>query len=110
MPKKILAALAIILLLATLALAREGSRVIYGAVSDNGQPVVGARVTAIGEATYTSRNVLTDDQGVYLLEKLPKDEYMIQVLGPENGVYVPAERNVILDHDKKEVNFKLKRK
>lgn len=110
MPRKFFMLLVALLLLATVASAREGTRIIYGAVNDNGQAVAGAKVTAIGESTYTSRNVVTNEHGIYIIEKLPADEYIIRVLGPVKGVYKPGERNVLLNHNKKEVNFELKRR
>ncbi len=110
MLRKFFMLLVALLLLATVASAREGTHVIYGAVNDNGQAVAGARVTTIGESTYTSRNVVTDEHGIYIIEKLPADEYLIRVLGPEPDIYKPGERNVFLNQDKKEVNFELKRR
>ncbi|MDD3311867.1 carboxypeptidase-like regulatory domain-containing protein [Pseudodesulfovibrio sp.] len=114
MPKKISLALLPVLLLALLlaadAVAREGTHLLFGTVSCDGQPVVGAQVTVTGLSSYASRSVLTDSRGIYMAGKLPTDEYLIQVVGPELGVFLPARSNIFVRKDRNELNFKLKRR
>jgi len=110
MPKRIALALLLVLLLAVGAAAREGTHLLFGTVSCDGQAVVGARVTVTGLSSYASRSVLTDDRGIYMAEKLPTDEYLIQVVGPELGEFLPARSNVFVGKARNEVNFKLKRR
>ena len=111
MPRKIILSIILVLLLAFPALARTGSATIYGVVNYNGAPLVGALVTVIGETSYTNKSVSTNGKGVYILDKLPMDEYIIRVLGQPDGVYKPNEKNVFLWHKKtKEVNFSMEKK
>jgi len=109
MLSKAIFSLTLALFLAVPAMA-EDTAIIYGAVSANGTPLAATLITAIGEATYTSRNAVTDDRGVYLMENLPRDEYMIRALAQPEGVYAPGEANVFVgEGTKKEVNFSLKK-
>jgi hypothetical protein len=107
MARLILAALMAAMLFTTPGLAGE-SAVIFGSVSTDGTPLPGALITAIGESTYTSRNVTTDERGIYVIDKLPEDEYMIRALAQPEGVYEPGEANVFVVGDK-EVNFTLEK-
>jgi hypothetical protein len=108
MLRKIPLILAVILLLATATTAKEGTRIIYGAVNCYGRPVAGARVTAVGTSTYTSRNVVANERGIYIVSGLPADEYIVRALGPKSGMFRPGHRNVFLRKNKAEVNFELK--
>lgn len=107
--QKVIIISALVLLLITPAFA-AGSATLYGAVNDNGQALAGAMVTIIGEASYTSKTVATNDQGIYLINNLPADEYIIRVIGSPDGMYKTAEKNVFLGPGKeKEVNFSMKK-
>ena len=112
MLRKTVLSLILVLLLAVPALAaRTGSSTIYGTVNYNGAPLVGALVTIIGESSYTNKSVNTNDNGVYIIDKLPMDEYIIRVLGQPDGIYKPNEKNAFLWHKKtKEVNFSMEKK
>lgn len=108
MLKKYVAAAAVILLLAYAAGAREGNRTLFGAVSCAGQPVAGARITVTGTSSYSMRTVAANDRGVYIVDKLPMDEYIIRALGPKPDMFRPGQRNVMLLQQQREVNFELK--
>lgn len=88
----------------------DSSAILYGAVTHNGQPLPGTLVTVVGEATYTSKTVMTNENGVYVIDKLKADEYIVRALAQPDGVYSPAEQNVFLENGKeKEVNFSMKK-
>ncbi|QJB58272.1 carboxypeptidase-like regulatory domain-containing protein [Pseudodesulfovibrio sp. zrk46] len=109
MTKSIIAALALMMLLATSALA--GSATIYGAVHDKNTPLTGALVNIEGEATYTSQSTYTNEHGVYFFDKLPADEYIITAIPQPEGVYKDGTHNIFLGKcSRKEVNFSLKKK
>lgn len=102
--------LALLLLLATPALA-DGTATLYGAVHDHNTPLIGAQVTIIGEATYTSRSTQTNENGVYYFDKLPTDEYIISAIPQPAGLYKDGSANVFVGKGKeKEVNFPMVRK
>jgi len=110
MLRKTLFTIIFALLLAVPALA-GGTSIIYGAVNDNGAPLENALVTIIGEATYTSKSVTTDSRGIYVIEGLPADEYIVRALAKPDGIYKPGERNIFLGKGKeKEVNFSMKKR
>ena len=93
------------------ALAGSGTSTIYGAVNDNGAALIGAKITIIGEATYTSRSTVTNEKGIYFFTKLPADEYIIQAIPMPAGIYKDGSANVFVGKGKeKEVNFSLKKK
>ena len=109
MLKKLAVTAALVLLLTAAASgAREGDRTLYGAITCYGQPVAGARVTVTGTSTYTTRNVVTNDKGVYVVGKLPMDEYVIRALGPKPGMFKPGHANVMLVKKQREVSLRLK--
>ena len=108
MLRKTLLILAAILLLASATTAKEGTRIIYGAVNCYGHAVDGARVTAVGTSTYTSRNVVANERGIYIISGLPADEYIVRAMGPKSGMFKPGHRNIFLRKKKAEVNFELK--
>jgi len=111
MLRKIIFTVALVLLFAAPTSAREGTSTLYGVVNDNGQPLVGALVTIIGETSYTNKSVTTNEKGVYILDKLPVDEYIIRALAQPNGIYKPSEKNVFLwRKTTKEVNFSMEKK
>ncbi|MBI9078896.1 MAG: carboxypeptidase regulatory-like domain-containing protein [Pseudodesulfovibrio sp.] len=88
-----------------------GTSIIYGAVDFNGVPMENALVTVIGEATYTSKSVVTDSRGIYVIEGLSADEYIVRALAKPDGTYKPGEKNIFLGKGKKkEVNFSMKKK
>jgi len=110
MLRNILFALALALLMAAPALAAEGTGTIYGVVECQGTVIPDALVTAVGDASFTSRSVRTNDKGVYIIDKLPADEYIVETFGAPKGAYKPSQRNVFLwRKTTKEINFKLDR-
>ena len=100
MLRKTILSLILVLLMAVPALARTGDSTLYGVVSYNGAPLAGALVTIIGETSYTNKSVNTNERGVYILDKLPMDEYIIRALARPEGIYKPGEKNVFLWHKK----------
>lgn len=99
----------ILLLLTFPAEAGMGTSILYGAVHDHEIPIEGATVGVIGEATYTSRSVKTSERGIYIIDDLPSDEYLIRAF-KKNKPYHISIRNVFLGKNKnKEVNFAMKR-
>jgi len=108
MLKKSLFAIALVMLLVSSTAAREGARTIFGVVTCAGQPVAGARVTVTGGATYTTRTAVSNAQGVYVVNKLPVDEYIIRVQGPKPGMFKPGHGNVVLAQQQRQVNFSLR--
>jgi hypothetical protein len=111
MLRKIMIPLFLILFMAAPALARTGNSTLYGVVTYNGTPLAGALVTIIGETSYTNKSVNTNEKGVYILDNLPTDEYIIRALGQPDGIYKPNEKNVFLWRKKaKEVNFSMEKK
>lgn len=74
----------ILLLLTFPAEAGMGTSILYGAVHDHEIPIEGATVGVIGEATYTSRSVKTSERGIYIIDDLPSDEYLIRAFKKTN--------------------------
>ncbi len=111
MLRKIILTTALVLVLALPVIAGSGTSIIYGAVNDNGNPLANALITVIGEATYTSQSVTTDERGIYVIEKLPADEYIVRALAKPDGVYKPGEKNIFLGKGKeREVNFSMQKR
>jgi len=109
MLKKLAAAAALVLILAVAATgSREGTRILYGVVTCAGQPVAGARINVTGESSYVTHSVVANDRGVFVVGKLPMDEYVIRAMGPKPGMFKPGQRNVMLLQQKREVNFELR--
>jgi len=111
MLRKLLLSTCFIAMLAPFAIADSGTSTIYGAVHDNNTPLVGAEITIIGEATYTRRSTFTNENGVYFINKLPADEYIIRAIPQPEGIYKDGVANTVVKKGKeKEVNFPLKKK
>ena len=111
MLRKVFLSFAMLLILATPAMAKDGTATIYGAVNDHGAPLVGALITIIGEATYHSGSTTTNERGVYFFQHLPADEYILRAIPQPAGVYKDGAANVFVGKGKeKEVNFNLKKK
>ena len=111
MQNKFLAAILCIMLTAGTALAGSGTSTLFGAVHDNNTPLIGAEITVIGEATYTSRSTFTNEKGIYMIDKLPADEYIIRAIPQPEGIYKDGSANIFLGKNKeKEVNFPMKKK
>lgn len=109
--RKMLITVAMILCFATPTQAGEGTSTLYGIVTYNGDVIPNALITVIGEMTYTSKSVRTNEKGVYIADKLPADEYLIRAIAEPGGVYKPMEKNVFLwRKTTKEVHFKLEKK
>lgn len=107
MPRTII--FAVLLLLAFPARAGLGTSILYGAVHDNTIPIQGATVAVIGETSYTSRTVKTSERGIYIIDDLPADEYMIRAFKKKSPYHVKI-RNIFLGKNKnREVNFAMKR-
>lgn len=111
MLRSILFSICFIITLAPFAMAGSGSSTIFGAVHDNNTPLIGAEITIIGEATYTSGSTYTNENGVYFFRELPADEYIVRAIPQPVGVYKDGTANVLVEEGKeKEVNFPMKKK
>ncbi|WP_419784946.1 carboxypeptidase-like regulatory domain-containing protein [Pseudodesulfovibrio sp.] len=108
MLKRSTLAIILVLLFATATAARKGTHVLYGTVKCAGLPVIGAQVSLTGNATYTTRTVMTNKQGVYMADKLPMDQYIIRVLGPNPDMFKPSHANIILAKRQRQLDFELK--
>lgn len=103
--------LVMILLLATTVLAGGKSSIVGQVRIPGGEPLAGAEITIIGEATYTNRVAVTDDKGVYYITNLPADEYIIQAIARPSGIYKPGSQNVVLENNtEKEVIIELEKR
>ncbi len=95
----------------SVAQARSGTATLYGIVDHNNTPLGNTVVSVIGEATYTSRSAITNENGVYVIEGLLADEYIIHAVPMPEGVYRDGVSNVVVENGKeKEVNFSLQKK
>lgn len=108
--KKYILTVTLLLLMASPAFG-EATAMIFGAINHNGVAVPGATVTIIGEATYTSRSVVTNEHGIYIIDDLKADEYIIHAIGNPEASYKTAVRNILLRNGiHKEINFELEKR
>ena len=83
-----------------------GTSSITGIVTDTatGEPIAGVQVSAFGENVSRSYTTLSDENGTYVLELLPADNYYLGSFGPgylgtynEDAVAVAADQSVSFD-------------